>query len=861
MTTPTCWRLSLAAALTLTLPSLEAQSPEKPAKERRNDKERVVSSDSVQVVANGRYDAGSVHRFFLGDTYRDIWETPITVPVLDLERFAGGLKATEEGGGNQTRTLRFESADGRTWTFRPLKKDKLSVVERFEGSVIMDVFKDGLSGSFPGAPVVTPPFLEAIGIPHPKPQLVVMPDHARLGEFRKAFAGRLGTIEQHVSDSDKDPGFAGAEDVIESDKLLERLNKKPRRHVDARRMLKARLVDLMLGDTDRHRDQWKWGIMTPTDSLLTPIPRDRDQVLATHDGLLLKGARMVKPYLVVFDSTYPKVADMVGYARDLDDRILSELDWATWDSTVTVVQAAITDSVIHAGLYALPREYHPHLPVLEGKLRSRRNHLRDAARDYFGSLSLIASIHATDDADRARLTRDPDGSVLLQLGSDRSPWYARRFVPATTREIRLFLHSGDDTATVIGAAGPGIAVRVVGGGGNNVLFDSTTSAPTGHGKTRLYDEGETPAERYEPDSAFNRLPWLRALGTLLPPSKDWGQKTTPRVMLGTGRGLGIVPGIGLKRYAYGFRRVPYQSMTAFSAEYSTATSGYRFIGEGDYRFESSRVHLGARAEVSEFDVVNYYGLGNDVPYSRDPFFRVDLRQWSLKPIIGYAFGLNRDVTLGPVVKYSTTSRSFGRLIDQERPLGTGEYGQVGLALTVKHDTRDDASNPRHGVFVEGSASTYPAVWDVQGSFSRFGATASTYVPLGQAGAIKPVLALRAGGVKVTGDFPYFESAFVGGGRTLRSVRYNRLAGDASVFANSELRVPLLHRPFILPWDIGLLGYAEAGRVYVDGESPGGWHRATGAGFWVGLLSPATSISVLFTNARERGVIVGTGVSF
>ncbi|MBC7893967.1 MAG: BamA/TamA family outer membrane protein [Cytophagaceae bacterium] len=861
MTPPTTLRVAIAGALSFLLPLiLGAQSPEHP-KERRKALERVMSKDSVRVVANGRYDAGRVHRFFLGDTYRDIWETPITVPVIDLARFAGGLKATEEGGGNQTRSLRFESADGRTWTFRPLTKDKLSVVERFEGSVIMDLFKDGLSGSFPGAPVVAPPFLEAVGIPHPRPQLIVMADDERLGEFRKDFARRLGTIEEHVSDSDEDPGFAGAVDVIESDKLLERLNTRPKRHADARLMLKARLVDLMLGDTDRHRDQWKWGKMSPGDSLLTPIPRDRDQVLATHDGLLLNGARMLKPYLVVFDSTYPKIADMVGFARDLDDRILSELDWAVWDSTVAVVQSAITDSVIHAGLYGLPREYHQHLPVLEGKLRARRDRLRVAARDYFGSLSLIASIHATDEPDRARLHRDPDGSVLLQLGSGTSPWYSRRFLPATTQEVRLFLHSGDDTATVTGAAGSGIVVRVVGGGGDNVLHDSTTSAPGGHGKTRLYDLGRTPAERYEPDSAFNRLPWLRALGTLIPPSKDWGKTTAPVAMLGTGRGLGIVPGIGIRRTTYGFRRVPYLSTVALTGEYSTATSGYRLATEGDFRFESSRLHLSGRAEMSEFEVVNYYGLGNDVPYTRDPFYRVDLRQWSVKPIVGYAFGLNRDVTLGPVIKYSTTSRSVGRFIDEERPYGSGAFGQVGLALNLKHDTRDNASSPAHGVFIEASAATYPAVWDVKSPFNKFGATASTYLPIPLGGVRTSVLALRAGGEKVSGDFPYFESAFVGGGRTLRSVNYNRLAGDASVFAASELRVPVMNRSIILPWDVGLLGYAETGRVFVDGESEGGWHRAVGAGFWVGVLTPATSISVLFTNARERGVIVGTGVSF
>ena len=45
----------------------------------------------VTVVPGKAYAAGTLHRMLLGAQYRELWITPIEVPVLDLEHFAGGL--------------------------------------------------------------------------------------------------------------------------------------------------------------------------------------------------------------------------------------------------------------------------------------------------------------------------------------------------------------------------------------------------------------------------------------------------------------------------------------------------------------------------------------------------------------------------------------------------------------------------------------------------------------------------------------------------------------------------------------------------------------------------------------------------
>ncbi len=853
-----------APALLTAAPTADAQGHDRPhaisaSAPPGSSRVPVRARDSVVVTANPEFAAGETKRYFMGDTYRDFWTRRITVPVVDLGQFASGLTATEEGGGNQTRSLRFKSPDGREWTFRPLTKDKLNVIEAWEGTPVMSLFRDGLSGSFPAAPVLAPAILDGAGLVHPTPQLVVLPDdEASLGKFRKDFAGRLGTIEEHVSDGDDGPLFGNAVRIIDSDHLIKQMNASPGRHVNAREMLKARLVDIYLGDTDRHRDQWKWGRMHAGDSLFTPIPRDRDQVVATHDGLLLQLARLAKPYLVVFDSTYPKVEKMVGYARDLDDRLLAELQRAVWDSVARELQLAITDSIIHDGVRAMPAEFQPLLVGVEGKLRARRDAIPRAASDYYASLARVVSIHATDSSDTARIERARDGSVRVTLGDAGAPWFSRRFVPRETKEVRIYLHGGDDQSTVVGESGGGITVRVVGGGGTNSFVDSTVRRG-GAGSTRAYDVGRGRDEYFDPDSAFNRLPWLLLYGDTLRPATDFGTRLQPTASLSLGRGLGFVPGIGVRRVGYGFRSAPYRSMLAAQVQYSSAVDGFRIALQGDVRPAETRFHFGGEGEVTEFAVIQYGGQGNDLPHFEDEFHEVHQRQWIARPWVGMLLGLNHGVMLGPVVKRVATDRMAQTYLAATQPYGSGDVTQLGVELRITHDSRDNASNPHRGVRAQVTATSYAAAGGVTSPFQRVAAFATTYIPIPV--RKEATLALRAGGAKLFGTYPFYEAAFLGGGENLRAMHYQQIAGDASAYGNAELRVPLVRVPLVLPWKIGLLGYGEAGRVSVDGESGGGWHRAVGGGLSIGVLGPAAGISILYTNSRERRWIFGTGVSF
>jgi hypothetical protein len=823
-----------------------------------------ASKDSVVVVASDEYRAGGFHRWLLGDNWRDVWSTPINVAVLNLKTFAGGLTPTETGGSNQTTSLRFIGRDGVEYQFRPVHKDRLAAIQPFAHTIVEGLFQDGLSALHPTGPLAVPPILDAAGILHPTPRLYVMPNDPALGEFREQFAGKLGAIEERALMPKEGLGLGGAIDIIESDPLLERLNKGPSERVDARAFLTARLIDVLLNDNDRHRYQWRWAHVPPRlagstvadDVVWIPIPRDRDAVFVNHQGALMALARHFKSNLVKFDADIPRISAQQTAALELDQRLLVGLNRATWDSISTWLRTRITDAVIDSAVRRMPRGYATASNDIAAKLRSRRDNLGEAASEYYRFLADIPEIHAPDSDDRVTITREgPDVVVRIQTG-DRRPWFERRFVAGETRELRVYLHGGADKAVVRGNGSEGIFLRVIGGNGDNTLVDSSTVNGR-HRLTRIYDNGPVNDIEYGKDTTFNRRPWIRAYGKQIPPVKDRGWRTGPTVDVGSGAGLGIVAKMGFERKHYGFRYVPYKSRTSLDLEYATGVNGFRAAFESDRRVESSQLHYMFDAEATQLNIVEFRGFGNTVEDSDDLFFDVKQLQLIARPSIGLALGPLGDFSLGPIVKYVVADSLENRFISRERPLGFPRFGQAGGQLALEQDTRDSAWT--RGVFLRASASYYPQVWDVKKPFGEISALASTYFtfPI----LTRPTLALRGGAKKVFGGFPYYEAAFVGGRTSLRAMHRQRFAGDASLHGTTELRVPIARVNYILPWSFGAIAFMEGGRVYVDGESAGTWHSARGVGGWIGLLGPRTAVHIVRTNRADRRMVFGIGFAF
>lgn len=868
--------------------------------------------DSVTVQASRKYGASGVHSFLLGDNYRDLWYKPITVPVLDLGKYAGGLTALEEGGNAQTRNLHLRGGDGREYVFRPVFKEVLELPDVFKRTLVEDIFADGLSASHPAATVLPNALLRASGLIHAEPELFVMPDDERLKEFRKNFAGKLGTMEEFPEDPKNTRGFGGAVDIINSEDLLEHINEDASHRIDAHALLTARLVDLLIGDNDRHPGQWKWARFADGDTALwVPIPRDRDKAFVSYEGFLLNVARIALPRLVTYRNV-PQTASFYN-AVNFDRRLLVSLNRAAFDSTAKFLQRVITDSVIDAAIRSMPKEYQGVEPDLASRIRSRRDVLPRSADGYYRGLFTIVDLHGTDAADKATITRQADGSVDIKLAAKGVTYLDRRFETSDTREIRLYLHDGADSAIVTGDVPRSIPLWIVGGDGANALVDSSTVGGRQH-PTRMYDIGGTPdaparvivaagdvaidtpekkdsasksdsAKKgdgdgkqekvkgaYDPDTAWNRRPMVKFQGYEVPPFRDRGASIRPTMTISTGRGLGIMPTLEITRRKYGFRQFPYASKVELDIGYSTALRGWEVELETDNRIESSRMFIATETRYSQVVAARFGGFGNDVGMIEDRT-RLDVsqNQYYFSPSLGWALGPKTEFTLGPVAKYTDTDSLPNHVISELRPYGFDPFGQVGFQANFLHEsTRKVVSHggtaeelmsedPPRGFEIEASAAVYPAAWDSKSTFGVFSAVATSFVTLPL--PLRPVFAARVGGQQNFGDFPYFEAAFLGGRRSVRTLHRQALAGDATVYGSAELRIPIASFPLVLPLNTGIFGFADAGRVYMDGASPGGWHTGMGGGLWLGVLKPATSLSITFTNQRDRRVMLGTGFGF
>jgi hypothetical protein len=59
--------------------------------------------------------------------------------------------------------------------------------------------------------------------------------------------------------------------------------------------------------------------------------------------------------------------------------------------------------------------------------------------------------------------------------------------------------------------------------------------------------------------------------------------------------------------------------------------------------------------------------------------------------------------------------------------------------------------------------------------------------------------------------------------------------------------------------LGVSGLVDAGRVYVDGASPGGWHGAAGGSIW--FATPQLAVSATYAYGEDHRFYADIGLPF
>lgn len=821
--------------------------------------------ETKKVVAGKRYEASGIHKFFLGKNYRDLWVAPIEVEVLDFQNFARGLSPVMRVGGMQTLGLALKGADGRSYTFRGVDKDPTSFLPpSFQDTLADRLIKDQTAAAHPVGAIVVPPIAEAAGILHSVPELVVMPDDPGLGEFREDFANVLGTLEEYPTPaSDSFSGTFGATAIVNSEEMRDKVLAGPENRIDSRAYLRARLVDILLGDWDRHRNQWRWAKI-PHKQDWQPIPEDRDQAFASYEGLVLSWVRWRNPQLVKFKGSIPGMEGMTWNGREVDRFVLTDLEFPVWEEIAQDVESRVTDDVIEKAVRRMPKAYYDLSAVeIRTTLKQRRGNLKKAAGEFYKHLAREVNIHCTNKDDWVEVQRGDNGDVDVQisLSENGKPagdnYFQRKFHPKETKEIRIYLHGGKNFVETSGGRLREIKVRVIGGEGQDRVDDSKGGGLYFADKTGSSQLIRGSGSKFD-TSLYDPPPPVDPDNTLLE-HRDWGRRTSPQVYPGFSSDLGLFIGGGFFTTGYGFRYVPYSDSHSIMAGYATSAQSGIFDYRGDFRKPNSSLFSTFSVRASGLEFLRFYGFGNETSEDEsDDFYKIRQRMISVFPALHYSFSPSFEIYGGFQSKYNAAKDDPDTLLGQIRPYGYANFLQVGLRLGFKWDTRNPlkASDPGFRIGVEGFV--YPKAVTVEDTISGIEGEAAAYLSLAES----LILALSVGGKKISGKVPYTEAAYIGGASTVRGYDKNRFAGDASLYGRIELRLILGKAIFIIPGEYGIFGLTDIGRVYLKGESSNKWHPAYGGGIFFSVLDLATVFSLAVATSEERTAIyIRAGYSF
>ncbi|GAB4056113.1 BamA/TamA family outer membrane protein [Spirosoma litoris] len=805
--------------------------------------------DSVRLAIVPAYDSvGRTQRWLLGNNYRTEWATPVNLPVFDLTR--GGFKILQRGGGQQTKSLRLEDANGREWVLRSIQKDPANALPAaLRETIAKDVLQDEISAGYPFAPLVVPTLAQVAGVPHANPKLVYVPDDPALGIYQADFGKTVCLFEE------RSPGDGKS---ISTPKVLEALEKDNDNQVDQKAFLRARMLDLFIGDWDRHEDQWRWGShKTATGKEFFPIPRDRDQVFFRTDGLLPSIASL--PWLQPkFQGFTTKLANVDGFmfnGRYVDRMFLNGLDVQDWMNGITTLRDSLTDAVLERAISQLPDTIRKESgnKLLE-TLKVRRGWLLEKGLEYYRFISKAVDIPGSDKTDLFRIQNLDDDHVEVSVfkvakdGSLAQRYYHRVFDAEVTNEIRLYGQKGDDRFEVTGAQNGHIKVRLIGGKGEDVF------KVDGHpGKPIIYDLSTEANVLPGRNLASLRLSTDKAVNEYDPHAFKY-DIVAPLATAGYNLDDGVLLGAGVQWTKQGFRKSPYASMNRLLVTRSLATDAMSIKYDGIFTHFIGKNDLWINALSKAPDnVTNFFGPGNETVYDKDNrirYYRTRYNLINISALLKRKVGERMSMSIGPVFQRFTLDLddNHGRFIEDylaQLPNPSQfklreSYGGLQAGLVV--DNRNKPIQPSRGFYWNTTLVGLQGFSQRTSHFTQLRSDMAIYTSFSQSARF--VMVNRIGGGVTFGNPAFYQLLYLGGQDNLRGYRTYRFAGNQLFYYNLEARLKLLDfRSFLFPGSVGLVAFNDLGRVWLKGENSKKWHDGYGGGLYV---TPASLLVVAAT---------------
>lgn len=356
--------------------------------------------------------------------------------------------------------------------------------------------------------------------------------------------------------------------------------------------------------------------------------------------------------------------------------------------------------------------------------------------------------------------------------------------------------------------------------------------------------------------------WM-TLGKSYAPKLDHGHSWGADGTIDITSDFGLLLGIGPAYTKYAYRADPYLYRTSIVGAIAIPSWRYKLLYTFFMPSVANRLALELKGGLSTVEVINFYGFGSDTPRDREieetGYYDVDATVYGM--LFYVAYGATPSVWIGPAVglNYMDMKNSEGRLIGEQDPAVVGaDRLYLGPGIQLYSDTRERSLYPRSGTYLFAGAHDWFAVSPGRKPYYHLLADMRWYGEV----CSRPdfVLAMRLSGMATFGEVPFYHVARLGGRRTLRGYEFERFRGDHVIALSTEARFPLFKEVIVIPVEFGGFLMADGGRLWYEGESPGGWRGTWGLGIWGATLSRDV-LGILYLAFSRESTILRAGFGF
>lgn len=805
----------------------------------------------ASIYTQNEVDKSSIYKLFWGKHYRKYYGVKIVAKTVNLDTLMGGLTPTRKGGGNQSRSVRLEDKNGKEYVMRALRKSATQYMQavafkdqyiegQFDDTYAESLLLDIYTAAHPYAPFTISTLAHAIDIYHTNPKLYYIPKQNALKQFNKEFGNELYMIEERTTSGHSNvASFGFSKNLISTDDLLKKLRKSDDNIIDEKTYIRARLFDMLIGDWDRHEDQWRWAeFKNGKKTIYKPVPRDRDQAFSKNDGLILGFITRSIPALKlmqVYDSEIRNVKWFNLEPYPLDITLISQSTHKDWITEVEFIQNKITDQIINDAFNQMPSEVIDKTTTeIKTKLKGRLKNLKEIAKTYYKYFSKYAIVKGNDKDNWFEIIRLKGGITNIKIfnikkGKKGTKIFDKNYSKKETNEIWIYGLDDEDTFVSSGVKNKLIPIKIIGGQNNDIynlkngkritVYDYKSKENTfnnNNAKQKLTNNYKT--------NIYNHKKIKYSQNQLIP-------------SIGSNPDDGFKIGINNVYTVYGFDRNPFTQQHTLNAQYYFSTNGFDI----NYNIEIANVFnnwnliFESRFTSPNFSI-NHFGFGNEtLNYENDfgnNYHRVKISQKSIKTSIKWTGRMGAQFKIGASYEDIEPENTTNRYINTIPNFIEQHKTYAGVHTSYFYKNSNNKAFPTLGM-----SASFEAGWktNINHSTENNGyitpALSFDYklTPNG-----KLVLATKLKGNIIIGDtFEFYNAASIGGNDGLRGYRNQRFIGNQSFYQNTDLRLNLRKvKTELVPLQFGVYGGVDYGRVWLDNEKSNDWKTSYGGGLWL-----------------------------